>query len=189
MEVKVDALIKQIKDQGISEAKKEADIIISEAKKEADKLVYEAKRKAEKLLSDAEKTNSANKQSTLSSLEHAKRDVLLSLKSDIDNLFNDCLKKEIKESLTNKEFTENLIKVLTNDIKDVKVEYNSNDFNKIKKYIDNKLVDKLIKEKRICINNDVLDGFNIIEKNNKYYVDCSSEEVSKLLLTYIKESK
>lgn len=188
MEKKVDALIDSIKRKGIEEAEKETLVILDNAKRNAKNLVEEAQKNADELIQKANDEVSMLKQSAQSWINNAKRDVLIDLKKEVDALFNKFLKQEVKTALTTESFVSMLSSFLNDELRDAKVQYSKSDFDKIKSYIHSKTVAALIKDKRIEVGSDVLSGFAIKSDKNDYYIDCSEDEVSKLLSSYLKES-
>jgi len=105
----VAAFAKQLKGDGIEAAKAEASKINAEAKENANKIIADAKFEAEKILKDAESKIAQNKQRSEAEIQLSARDVMNSIKKNIEKVGLALLKKQTAEALNEKEVVTNAI--------------------------------------------------------------------------------
>ncbi|RKY49000.1 MAG: hypothetical protein DRP86_05860 [Candidatus Neomarinimicrobiota bacterium] len=99
MEVKLENLIKKIKDEGVGAAEKKAAEILENARKESEKILKNAEKEGEKIREEAKKDAEKTKANAETSIQQAARDTLLSLKEEIRRLFDRLVKQKIDENL------------------------------------------------------------------------------------------
>ena len=91
MEQQIQDLIASIKKDGIESATNESKKILEEARKEADLILKEAKAEKEKMIADAKKEIELERESSISSVKQAARDVTLTLKKSLEEKFQKIL--------------------------------------------------------------------------------------------------
>ncbi len=99
MDVKLEDLIGKIKKDGIEEAEKNRQEIIEKANKQAKSIVESAKKEAEALIKKADDEADKLKDNTENVLKQAARDLVLSLRQQINSLFDGAFKKKIDKEL------------------------------------------------------------------------------------------
>lgn len=99
MEVKLENLIKKIKEEGVGVAEKKAAEILDNARKDSGKILKKAEEDAKKIRDEAKKDAENTKANADASIQQAARDTLLSLKKEIRRLFDRLLKQKIDEKL------------------------------------------------------------------------------------------
>lgn len=105
----VAAFAKQLKEDGIEAAKAEASKINAEAKENANKIIADAKLEAEKILKDAESKIAQNKQRSEAEIQLSARDVMNSIKKNIEKVGLALLKEQTAEALNEKDVVTNAI--------------------------------------------------------------------------------
>lgn len=105
----VAAFAKQLKEDGIEAAKAEASKINAEAKENANKIIANAKLEAEKILKDAESKIAQNKQRSEAEIQLSARDVMNSIKKNIEKVGLALLKEQTAEALNEKDVVTNAI--------------------------------------------------------------------------------
>ncbi len=110
MSQQVQELINKIKKEGTEAAESEASTIKERAQADADKIISEANARAEQIVNDANAQAEKAKESGQMALKQASRDVLLSLRKEIDALLQKIIAEEVKESLS----AENLANIIGN---------------------------------------------------------------------------
>jgi len=112
MEVKLENLIKKIKDEGVGAAEKKAAEILENARKESEKILKNAEKEAEKIREEAQKDAEKTKANAEASIQQAARDTLLSLKKEIRRLFDRLLKQKIDQNLDEKFLGDLIVKLV-----------------------------------------------------------------------------
>lgn len=105
----VAAFAKQLKEDGIDAAKKEAEGILAEARKEAKKLLDSAKSEVEKMEKDAESRIAQKRTNSEAEIQLAARDLMSSFRKRIEEVGTQLLKGKVAENLNDKEVIKNAI--------------------------------------------------------------------------------
>ena len=108
----VAAFAKQLKEDGIDAAKKEAEGILAEARKEAKKLLDSAKSEVEKMEKDAENRIAQKRTNSEAEIQLAARDLMSSFRKRIEEVGTQLLKGKVAENLNDKEMVKNAISEL-----------------------------------------------------------------------------
>ncbi len=108
----VAAFAKQLKEDGIDAAKKEAENILAEARKEAKKLLENAKSEIEKMEKDAEGRIAQKRANSEAEIQLAARDLMNSFRKRIEEVGTGLLKGKVAENLNDKEVVKNAISEL-----------------------------------------------------------------------------
>lgn len=108
----VAAFAKQLKEDGIDAAKKEAEGILAEARKEAKKLLDSAKSEVEKMEKDAENRIAQKRTNSEAEIQLAARDLMSSFRKRIEEVGTQLLKGKVAENLNDKEVVKNAISEL-----------------------------------------------------------------------------
>jgi len=114
----VQALIDRLKMEGVTAGKEEADRILSDAKAQADKIVADAEAKAKSLLDTAKAEAEREEAATRDGLKIAARDMVLSLRNELDRRIQDEAKRLIGVALADETFIEKLIIAVAGKAKD-----------------------------------------------------------------------
>lgn len=105
----VAAFAKQLKEDGIDAAKKEAESILAEARKEAKKLLDSAKAEIEKMEKDAEHRIAQKRSNSEAEIQLAARDMMNSFRKRIEEVGAQLLKGKVTENLNDKDVVKNAI--------------------------------------------------------------------------------
>jgi V/A-type H+-transporting ATPase subunit E len=103
MATDVAAFAKQLKEEGIEAAKREAETIISEAKAKAGRIIAEANGAAQKMKEDAAAEISRDRQRSEAELRLAARDQILGVKQQIERVASALLKEKVAQALSTEE--------------------------------------------------------------------------------------
>lgn len=114
MEAQLQSLIDKIKNDGVAEADKKANMIITEAEAKASKIIKDAKTIATNIVEQAKAEAAKAEEAGIKAIEQAGRNLILSLKQSIIDLFNCVLEREVRDSLTSDTLSEILQKVVDN---------------------------------------------------------------------------
>ncbi len=108
----VAAFAKQLKEDGIDAAKKEAESLLSEANQKGKKIIADAKVEAEKMLKDAELEITNKKHRSESEMQLVARDLMTGLKKRIEDVGASLLKGKVAEQLNTEEVIKSSISEL-----------------------------------------------------------------------------
>jgi len=189
MEVKLEQLIETIKKDGVLEAQKQSRDIIEKAQKEASQLLEEAKEKAEQIINQAKIETESFKKTAEESIQLAGRDLILSLKEKIQEIFDALLKEKIKKELTPAYLKELIMKIVTNwspsEKKSWQVLVNDEDKEQLKAILLKSFKEKVQGEIEIKTARALEKGFRIGLKGEEAYYDFSDESIIEALSVFI----
>lgn len=100
MEAQLQDLIDKIKTDGVAEAEKQAAGIVAEAEAKAKKTVADAEQEAAGIIENGKKQAAQSQAAGEKALQHAGRDLILSLQKEVIALFDSILQKEVADALT-----------------------------------------------------------------------------------------
>ena len=190
MEVQLQELIEQIKNDGVVAAETEAKSIIDAAKAEAEKIVAEAEAQAEKILADAKTENDRMTKSSEDSIRQAGRNLLISFRESVTKE----LEKITAENVTAVYSSDELAKLIINivecwankpDAEDIAVILNTEDLKKLEDNLIGALNEKMLKGVTLKANDNFDGGFRIAVNNGSAYYDYSAEAVVEMLSNYL----
>ncbi len=188
MELQIQDLVDSIKRDGIAEAEKKAAVIISEAKEKAAELVRAGAKDAAKLMEDAKKESNVLEQSAKAAIEQAGRDVMLSLKKNIQAQFDRLLEEKVSKSLTANDLVTLIVSVVKSGLIDpakFAIEMHESDFKKLGASLQTDLAKELKAGLEIRPVNAVAVGFRLTSKDGSSYYDFSEEEIARMLAPFL----
>lgn len=191
MEAQLQSLIDKIKNDGVAEAEKKANIIITNAEAKAEKTIKNAEVEAIDIIKKANDKAAKAEDAGKKAIEQAGRNLIVSLKQSIIDLFNSILKREIRDSLAPNVISAILLKVVTNwnlspdNNSELEVLLNPKD---IEQLTDNMLsVIKKEAQNGIMLkpSASVDAGFRIVEKDGNMYYDFTERGLTEILTQYL----
>ena len=105
----VEALIGRLRDQGITQGRSQAEELVSKAQQQAADIIAAAKGEAEAIQIKAKEEAGKVKAAGEDSIRLARRDTILSLESDLINLFQNRLRSLVKGTLEDQAFLQRVI--------------------------------------------------------------------------------
>lgn len=105
----VQELIDKLKNQGVSEGKRQAEQIIKEAHNKASRILTQAQAEADKLLSEMQHTLEVERKSSHEAIKTAFRDTEIALRSKVREAFSVHLKRLVSIQLEDKNFIKELV--------------------------------------------------------------------------------
>lgn len=111
MSEQIQELIDKIKTEGVQAADQRAREIEEQAKKKANDIIEQAKKKARQMIVDADNEIKKTEGSTRKALQQASRDMLLSLKKEIQNTLRKIVSAKIKEGLTAEDISRIILEI------------------------------------------------------------------------------
>jgi len=193
MSSQIQELIDKIKSDGVATAEKEAAKILEQAKDDAAKIIEKANADAEHLLSSAKDEIKKNEESSRKALQQSSRDMLLSLRKEIDSLLKKIIKDQVDDALT----SENLVAILSDlmgesmkdeyQSADIKIALSPKDLKAFEDGFTAKLQEAIQKEINVESSEDVSKGFTISFDGGKSCFDFTDESLVEYLSVYLNE--
>ena len=155
-DMNLEALVSKLQTEGVDKANAEAEVILKKAEEKAELIRENARKEAEKTLEKAKTDAEKFQQNAVSSVELAGRDLLLSLKEKIKDLFDHAFKTEIAAQMDDTLLAGLIASVVDNWAKGqtVDIQVNSED------------VDKLLKQVQAAVNSSFKDSIEIKQNRN-----------------------
>lgn len=183
MELSVKDLLDRINEEGVNSALEEKNKIIEEAKKEASEIIEKAKAEASSIVEEANKSRDLLIEQGESSLQQTARNIRLSIKNELNEMFALALNDKIKSNLNSNDWVSIIKEVIKSvDDKDKVLELSSKLYNSISKDVFASLSVKNVKE-----HVRLKSGFKLVINNGKAYYDFSDDELVELLKPYLSE--
>ncbi len=110
----LDKLIATLKYEAIEAAEKSVQIMMEEAHSQTQKIVEEAEEKKKQILKGAREEAELTLNKGVSALQQAARDLNIRVQNDLIKLFNEVLKKEVREAFTPDLMKSAVLKVIEN---------------------------------------------------------------------------
>jgi len=190
MAEEIQSLIEKIQQDGIKVAEEKAKEIEDQAKKQADLIQENARIQAEKLFSEAKDNLAKMEQSQKALLAQAGRDLMLTLKKEINAMLERLILQEIKGSITPEVMADILGQIIKEQAKlgkeDIIVTLKKADLDKLEKNFLARLKEEAKKGIVLKPSEDVRTGFLISFDNAKSYFDFSDQALSEYIGTYLK---
>ena len=188
MEQQIQDLIASIKKDGIESATNESKKILEEARKEADRIVNEAKKERDKIIADGKKTIGIERESSISSVKQAARDVSLTLRKNLEEKFQKILGQKVSSALDEKVLAEAIVAVVKGESDGCVVEVNKDMVDKVNALLTSQFASDLEKGVTLRSSSSVSGGFRVYSKDGSAYIDLTDDEITKLIYPYLSSS-
>ena len=188
MEQQIQDLIASIKKDGIESATNESKKILEEARKEAERIVNEARKERDKIIADGKKTIEIERESSISSVKQAARDVSLTLRKNLEDKFKKILGQKVSSSLDEKVIAEAIVAVVKGECNGCDVEVSKEMVDKVNAVLTSQFAKELENGVTLRASSSVSGGFKVYSKDGSAYIDLSDEEITKLLYPYLSSS-
>ena len=183
MELQIQDLVSSIRKEGIDAANSESEKILADAKAKAEAIVADAKAEAKSTKELSEKEIGILKESAAVGAEQAKRDAMLSFKSEIQAEFEKILAARIP-----KEFSgEALGKLIRAVVQGEDVSQYAAEVSTVSEELKAELANEIANGLEIRPTKSVAAGFRLAAKDGSGYFDCSDEEVMQMLMPYFRD--
>ncbi len=193
MAQQIQELINKIKSEGLDAAKTTAQEIESQAQQKAKDIVAQAESEAQLILAKAKEENQKNKESTRMALQQAARDMLLSLRKEIEYVLGRLVSVKVSESLSSDQLSD-FIKVAikafvskNSQTQDVKVSLSVKDLERIKKGFISKLKDEIKKPITLQSTEDIGKGFTMSFDEGKSCFDFTDESLVEYIEAFVNQ--
>ena len=183
-------LIEKIQQEGIKTAEDKAREIENQARLKAEEMVKKAKAEAEKLISAAKEQIAKAQEGSQVLLKQAGRDMILSLRKEINDMLDKLIISAAKEALKPQE----LVKIIASLIKHhheeakagIAVSINQDDLAKLEEGLLSELGRDVKKEITLRGEDDILAGFMISFDSGKSQFDFTDQALSEYIGSYLK---
>lgn len=182
MELQIQDLVSSIRKEGLDAANAEADSIIAEAKKKAEAIIADAKAEAKSEKESAEKEIGILKESAVVSADQAKRDAMLSFKTEVQAVFERILATEIKKSLS----ADALGKLISAALSGEDVSKYAAEVADVTDALKQQLAEEIKGGLELKPTKNVQAGFRLAAKDGSGYFDCSDDEIMQMLMPYFR---
>ena len=183
-------LIEKINQEGIRAAEEKAKNIEAEARQRADDILYQARLEAEEMIATANDRIRREEEKAKTLLAQAGRDLLLSLRKEINAMLGRMVISDIRQALTPDTLSTLLSEVVRNysvgEGSDVIVFLNSEDMETLEKNYLNKLRDETKKKIVLRPAEEISGGFTISFDSGKSCYDFSDKALAEYITTYLK---
>ena len=190
MEIQLQALIDQIKRDGVEAAAVEAESVLKAAKAEAEKIIADAKSEAEKILINAKNENDRMVKSSEDAIRQAGRNLLISFRESVTKELKAIVSENVTAVYSSESFAQLVVKAVEGwankpDADDISVILNSEDLKALEDTMLAGLKEKMTKGITLKANDNFDGGFRIAVNNGGAYYDYSSEAVVDMLSNYL----
>jgi len=182
-------LIEKINEEGIRAAESKAKDIENEAGRQAGEILSGAKKEAEGIIAEAEREVARMEKSGEASLKQAGRDLLLSMRKEINTLLDRLLAERISETLTPAAMAKiitSLVKSYKGGEKGIAVSLNKGDLQKMEKGMLGGLKGELKKGLTLRPSDDIRGGFVISYDSGKSHYDFTDAALAEYLGSHLK---
>ncbi|MBU1084224.1 MAG: hypothetical protein ABIG55_01860 [Candidatus Omnitrophota bacterium] len=189
MEMDLKGIIEKIKNEGVSEAEKKAEEIISAAEGKAEELLAKAGKDKDEIIEKAGRTAEQLKANAEESIKQAARDAVLGLKGEIAGLFDNVIKKEIRETLTPDAVEKAILKFVEEagktEKKELEILLSEKDKEQLEAIILSKLQEQAKKGIVIKASPALEKGFRIGEKGKNAYYDLTDDALTETFKAFL----
>jgi len=185
MAQQIQDLVASIRKEGVEAAKKEAASILQSAEEQAQTIIDQARQKAAQIVSEAEKEIAQANQRAEKALVQAGRDLLLSLKTSIEEQFSRILVEKTSKALSGKDLVGLLTKALQTSEGNVDIEVEPKAFEALADELQTALATELKGGLVLKPHDDVESGFRLVAKDGSYFYDYKASELADLLRPYL----
>jgi len=183
MPEEIKGLIEKIQKEGVEKAREDGRKIVEEARKASAGIIEKAKQEADAIIQKAKEESGRAKESTEASLRQAGRDLLISLRAQINALLKKVITHKASEALTPQEMAK-MIQALINGYaqkqKPDKIEafFSKDDLAKMKDGFLGKLSEEAGKGITLKSSDDISAGFTISFDSGKSHFDFSDQALA-----------
>ncbi len=189
MEMELNNLIDKIKREGVEQAEKDAGDVVSHAREEAKDIIKAAEKEKTDIIKDAEIQAGNFRKSAEETVRQAARDVLLSLRGRIAELFTRVVKDNISRELTPDVLKEVIVSAVRNFRKggalDIEVLVSKKDRDRLQKSLFSALAKDVKAHLTLTGAPGIEKGFRIGEKGKDSYFDFTGEAITESFTRYL----
>ena len=190
MEIQLQELIDQIKNDGVKAAETEAASILESAKAEAEKIISDAKAEAEKIMLEAKAQNERFVRSGEDSIRQAGRNLLISFRESVAKELNAVVGDNVKAAFSSDALVRLILTAVENWTKDteagdISVLIGSGELASMEAELLAGLKERMCQGVTLKADDNFEGGFRISVQDGQAYYDYSAEAVTELLSVYL----
>lgn len=189
MEIQVEQLISKIKNEGIKTAEDSAEKIIQDAEQKAESIIKDAEKKADQLIAAAQADALRFENSANASVKQAGRDVVLTVRKNLSDIFNRLLKAETDKALSANVMEEIIVNTINKlnktEAGNFTVEIPEKDSDALQKVLTSRLSEEIKNGLEIKAARNMEKGFFISSKDGSAYFNFSDEGIAEALSEYL----
>lgn len=184
-------IIQKIKSEGIEEAERRSEEIIKEARLTASKILDNAGLDAEAITKEAEEGIRKKESIGKMALEQAARDIILSIRTSLTDIFDSLIKREYQTVLSGKTLEAVLIKLIEgwqrDETGDMNIELllSESDRNALLEGFLSKLNEEIKTGIELKAHPNIEGGFRVGVKGSHVYHDFTDEGIANVLAEYL----
>ena len=181
-------LIEKIQQEGVRAAEDKAKEIENQAERQAEEIIRKAKLEAGKLIREAKEEIAKSQESSKILLKQAGRDLIISLKKEINKILDKLILFNVRQALGPQE----LAKILSSLIKNysakenVIISLNKEDLRKLEKGLLDTLKEEVRKGITLRSSDDIQAGFIISYDSGKSYYDFTDTALAEYIGSHLK---
>ncbi|GAB2820929.1 hypothetical protein [Ferruginibacter profundus] len=190
----LNSLVKQVYDEGIEKANKEAQQIIAEAKRQSDELLKETEQRIAGMEAQSANEVKRIRENLNSELKAVAQQTVNTIKDELAAVIsNRIVSQGISETLNETTFLQKIILTVLQKWeladKDFQFELllNKDDGQQLQDFFEQRIKKELATELEIVVENKIKSGFRIGVKNENYYVNFSGEEFENFFKGYLRK--
>ena len=189
MDSQLQELIEAIKTEGVQNAERQAEQIIAVAEEKAEQITAEARTRADEMVENARAEQARMEQSGREKLKQAARDLILSARSQLAEMFKRVVNMASSEALSAEILEEAIVTVIKawgeGASEPVDVLLNPRDLERLEQRLRARLADHVTGGAEIRPSSSVTSGFRVSSKDGSLYYDFTVESISDALCAYV----
>lgn len=190
MEIQLQELINQIKNDGVAAAEAEAKSIVDAARSDADRLVADAQAQADKILANAKLENERMVKSSEEAIRQAGRNLLISFRESVARELKSIVGENVNAVYSSESLAQLVINVVEcwaskPDAEEITVIMNSDDLSVLEGTLLTALKDKMSKGITLKASDSFDGGFRIAVNDSGAYYDYSADAVVDMMSNYL----
>ncbi|MFP4330706.1 MAG: V-type ATP synthase subunit E [Spirochaetaceae bacterium] len=189
MDTQLQEIIDTIKSEGVKSAEARKQEIIENANSKAKSIIEEAKKEAESIVSKAKQEAEKQEASGKAALEQAGRDLVLSVRSEIEKLFDRVINEATGEALSGDKLADAIVAALSSwdesKLADLEILLPEKEQKNVESGLKARLRDAVKKGVEIKPVSSVGAGFRISTKDGSAYYDFSDHGIAEMLSAFV----
>jgi V/A-type H+-transporting ATPase subunit E len=189
MDAQLQEIIETIKNEGVKNAEARQQEIIDNANSKAQSIIEDAKKEAESIVSKAKEEAQKHEASGKAALQQAGRDLVLTVRSEIEKLFDKVVHEATGEALTGEKLADAIVAALSNwdesKVGDLQLLLPEKSQKEVEEGLKKRLADAMKQGVEIKPVQSIPAGFRISTKDGSAYYDFSDEGIAEMLSAFV----
>lgn len=189
MDAQLQEIIETIKSEGVKNAEARQQEIIENANSKAQSIIEDAKKEADSIISKAKQEAQKHEASGRSALQQAGRDLKLSVRSEIEKLFDKVINQATGEALSGDKLAEAIVAALSNwdesKAGDLQLLLPEDQQKKVEEGLKKRLAETMKEGVELKPVSTIQAGFRISTKDGSAYYDFSDEGIAEMLSAFV----